>query len=416
MTNEKHNFAAMSHKTLYELLNDRKHGVSEAVTEGWKEFDRVLGEATSELDSAIRDSGAVWIGAAGEEFRSSHVPLVQWAQEAREAGAATRRSFEEHVSCYNAARHTMPEPVQVTSTANDDICGIPGKLIHLIGGQTDQDVQERLANEAKRVAVRVMQSYGAGTANALDAVGDFVPPPAITTRVDESPAAPPPRVLTASTPPPPLPSHPLPFQSSPQPEHHSAPALTSPQGSTESASATPSAPQRASAPPITTTPSATPQQPAQSFTVLPRIGSTSSAGTTLTAAASPTSITSRLNPGLGISGTGRGSRALSGSLPLGGHTAPGGPNGAGGAGGAQGVSRPVVTTGAPPPASPQQATRLPTSATPPPSGMAALPPNGRAGEHDQHHKSASYLEELRDVWGADSIPKVSPPVIGDDRQ
>ncbi|QUF06839.1 PPE domain-containing protein [Actinosynnema pretiosum subsp. pretiosum] len=417
MTIEKHNFDAMSHEKLYNLLNDQNHGVAERITAVWDEFNHTLAEVTAELESAIRDSGVVWMGSAGDQFRVSTAPFAQWAQEAREAGVATRRSFEEHVSCYNAARHNMPKPVQVTSTANDDFCGIPSKLIHLVGGQTDQDIQERLANEAKRVAVRVMQSYGAGTASALDAVGDFVPPPAITTRVDESPIAPPPRVLTASTPPPLLPSHPLPFQSPPQPEHHSAPALTTPQGTTESASATPAAPQQASTPPLTTTPSATPQQPAQSFTVLPSIGSTSPAGTTLTAAAaSPTSITSRLNPGLGSSGAGSGSRTLSGPPPIGGHTAPGGPHGPGGPGGAHGGSRPVVTTGAPLPTTPQQATRLPASATPPPAGMTALPPNGRSSEHDQHRRTAAYLEEHRDVWGADSIPKVSPPVIGDDHQ
>ncbi|MDU0294926.1 hypothetical protein NUG22_37470, partial [Saccharothrix longispora] len=46
-------------------------------------------------------------------------------------------------------------------------------------------------------------------------------------------------------------------------------------------------------------------------------------------------------------------------------------------------------------------------------GMAGAP-QGAQGEDDIEHKTAPYLEELDDVWGQDSMPRVAPPVIGDD--
>lgn len=45
--------------------------------------------------------------------------------------------------------------------------------------------------------------------------------------------------------------------------------------------------------------------------------------------------------------------------------------------------------------------------------MAGAPQGGR-GEDDVEHKAAPYLEEPDDVWGEDSMPRVAPPVMGDD--
>ncbi|MFF5094985.1 MULTISPECIES: PPE domain-containing protein [Actinosynnema] len=413
-----HNFHARTHKELYESIHERDRAVVHEIDAAWQKFRAVISTAKADLESAVHEAGAVWVGAAGERFTGANTPLVKWAEDVHEAGAATQRSFQNQHFCYTGALHQMPEPVQVTSTANDDFWGVPAGLTHLVGGQTDQDAQEQAANAAKLEAVRVMEGYQDGAFDAVHALGRFVPPPTTTTTtVYESPIPPPPPVHATTSHPPSLPGSQQPAPQAVAPQQQSEQRSLAPQGTTERSSAAPEALLPSPPTPSATTPPTPAQQPAQSLTVLPRIGSTSPAGTTLTtAAASPTSITSRLNPGLGSSVTGSGSRTLSGPSPVDGHTAPGGPHGPGGAGGAQGGSRPVVTPGAPLPASPQQATRLPASATPPPAGMTALPPNGRSNGDNQHHKSAPYLEEHRDVWGADSIPKVSPPVIGDDRQ
>lgn len=409
----KHNFHAQTHRELYDRIHKQDKGVVEKVETAWYRFRAVIGDAKAELESAIHSAEAVWIGAAGERFTSANAPLVRWTEQLREAGVATHRSFQSQHSHYTGALYKMPEPVQVTSTANDDFWGVPGTLTHLVGGQTDQDAQEHAANEAKREAVRVMEGYQEGAASSAHGLGLFVPPPSTTTEVDATPIATPPQVQASSTPPPSSPGASQPFfQSAPPPEQPANPPAA-PQGTTERSSVSAEAPQHSPPTPSATTPPTSAQHPAQGFTVLPRIVNSSPAGTTFTAAAgNPAGITGRLNPTASSgSGTTHSTTGSPSTRSPSGHATPSTPSAPGGGHGTRNL--PGAGPSAPPQ---QQATRLPTSTTPPPSGMAALPPNGRAGEHDQHHKSASYLEELRDVWGADSIPKVSPPVIGDDRQ
>ncbi|MGW4113163.1 hypothetical protein ACWEFJ_20020 [Actinosynnema sp. NPDC004786] len=58
-------------------------------------------------------------------------------------------------------------------------------------------------------------------------------------------------------------------------------------------------------------------------------------------------------------------------------------------------------------------TAVSPSGTPMVGGMAGAPQGGR-GEDDVEHKAAPYLEEPDDVWGEDSMPRVAPPVMGDD--
>jgi hypothetical protein len=71
----------------------------------------------------------------------------------------------------------MPEPVEVAPGA-----GFPSKYVHLFGGLTDQDKQTRLAHEAKRHAVELMQRYSANAHSAVSSLGVFVPPQEVTVR------------------------------------------------------------------------------------------------------------------------------------------------------------------------------------------------------------------------------------------
>ncbi|MBY8850773.1 PPE domain-containing protein, partial [Saccharothrix sp. MB29] len=153
--------------------------------DAWNSFRAVMGNAKGELESAVRDAGVVWVGAAGEKFGDSAAPLVQWTEDARVAGVETHNAFSAQTSHYSGAKTRMPEPVEVTSTANDDFFGIPAGFTHLVGGQTDQDVQEQQANEAKREAVRVMNGYRDDAYWSVNLLGTFVPPPQVTLQVVE---------------------------------------------------------------------------------------------------------------------------------------------------------------------------------------------------------------------------------------
>ncbi|MEU4741283.1 PPE domain-containing protein, partial [Actinosynnema sp. NPDC023658] len=184
-----HNFDAQSHRQLYEKIHGGPgYPAAQTADDAWSKFLDVMKAARTELEAAIRESGAVWQGSAGERFTGGNAPLVQWTEDARTAAIVTRASLESQALSYVDAKGSMPEPVEVTSTANDDFWGVPAGFTHLVGGQTDQDLQEQRAQEAKRMAVAVMNGYRDRASAAVDSLGEFVPPPSVTAQVVE-PAA-----------------------------------------------------------------------------------------------------------------------------------------------------------------------------------------------------------------------------------
>jgi hypothetical protein len=405
-----HNFDAQSHQQLYDKIHKSVDpSTAQAIDDAWNNFRAVMGNAKAELESAIRSAGAVWVGSAGEQFTGSTAPLVQWAEDARVAGVETHKSFQAHQSHYLGAKNRIPEPVQVTSTANDDFFGIPAGMTHLVGGQTDQDVEEQKSNEAKREAVRVMKGYDDGSSSAVNTLGAFTPPPQITTEVAEPKFDQPPaqrqysqqfadgQWSTTSTS--------QPGQWTPPQQQLQQPVNTPPTlppaandntDNTDTSAVQPPVDVRPGpTPPITPpvhTPGPTPQPPTTgpvpppSFVRPNPVGSPSWRGGTNTGAGTPklgSGLTGQ--PGHAGQQVGRGPAAGVGSFGADAGRGGAAMTGARGAAGASGAG-----------------------------GMAGGPQRGQ-GDEDTEHKTADYLEELRDVWGEDDLPMVAPPVIGDDR-
>ncbi|MER5267194.1 PPE domain-containing protein [Actinosynnema sp. NPDC002837] len=413
-----HNFHAQSHKQLYKKIHGGPgHSAADPVKDAWNGFREVMDNAKSELESAIRAAGAVWVGAAGEQFTGSTAPLVQWAEDARLAGVKTRDAFSDQTSLYGSAKNVMPEPVKVTSTANDNFFGIPAAIVHKLDGQTDQDIQEKEAQEAKNRAVDVMNGYRDGANVALNTLGTFVPPPQVTTQVAE------PTSIQESEP-----QNQYSRQFSdrqwngdtgtsrmPSQPQQPVPQSVAPTGGDTSTSAVGTTPDIAPRPGPTpiTLPPYTPGPPQPPVAVPP-----------------PGMI--RPNPGF------YDRRTPPGGNPPGKGTGPGVPKGFGGnpaggtprfGGGLPGVPGqpghggqpfgPGSSTGVGGDAHTNRTAQAGAAGargaagSPMMGGMASAPQGGK-GEDDIEHKTAPYLEELDDVWGEDSMPRVAPPVIGDD--
>lgn len=409
-----HNFDAQSHRQLYKKIHGGPgYPAAQTVDDAWTEFLDVMKSAGSELEAAIRQSGAVWQGAAGERFTSSNAPLVQWADDARTAAIVTRASLESQALSYLDAKGRMPEPVEVTSTANDDFWGIPAGFTHLVGGQTDQDLQEARAQEAKRLAVAVMNGYRERASAAVDSLGEFVPPPSVATQVVEPATVErsemqqtritTPRRLTSVD---------------------GEPGYVEPGGSTAaeshdldrtgtSAVAPPQEVHSRPTPGTVTTPSPAPAPSA-----------TTPVGVPLTNRPSASVV----NPFPGVPGSSPG-KAAKGGAPRG---FGGGTSGRVATGMGGGGARPFSPGGTPATPTPgpggstgvgndphtNRSTAAPArgagaTAGPPATGLAAAPQTTK-GEDDREHQTAPYLEELDDVWGEDSVPRVAPPVIGED--
>ncbi|MEJ2859013.1 MULTISPECIES: PPE family protein [unclassified Saccharothrix] len=393
-----HNFDAQSHRQLYDKIHGGPgHSAAQAVDDAWNAFRAIMGNAKSELESAIRDSRAVWVGAAGEQFAAGSAPLVQWAEDARVAGVETHQAFAAQTSFYGSAKDRMPEPVEVTSTANDDFWGIPAGFQHLVGGQTDQDLQEQAALEAKREAVRVMNGYRDGAAAAVDLLGAFTPPPQVVTEVAEP-------TFDPSTPQEPRSrQYDEPSSTTTSDKHQDTPpeiappaVVPQPDGETNTS---------AVQPPADVAPKPAPVQPPPPNTSVPPVLKETHvpppAGFQRRPASAPPP---RSTPPTRSTGNGTGK-------------APGGIPSAGSPRPAPIAPSPIApgqpATGQPPAGSDNTRSPRGVVSAPPAGGVVGGPQRG-PGEDDVEHKSAPYLEELADLWGEDDIPRVSPPVIGDD--
>jgi len=404
-----HNWDAYSHETLYDQIHGKAgfvggvllgreagSGVSGAsgAQDGWGRLAAVMENARERTEAALRRAGVEWEGSAFESMTAGITPLAQWAADSNTAGTASQSSVDAHVGAYSAARNTMPEPVRVTSTANSDVGGIPAAFTHLFGGQTDQDRQEAVAQEAKAEAVRVMHDYDHESAAAKDSVGRFVPPPSVTVTVaptqmastDISDSSQPWRGPDGGG-----------GESTRASGHTSGTAVAGPTppsvGPPSSLPATtPSGTTPAGSPPPPTSPTRTsllnPQQPGG--TPPPK---------QLPARHGPSDATTGHGPGSGARsfGNGGGRRAAGaapgspgggrGAIPLGGGTGPMAEP-AGRAGSGAGIRGGGGT------------------------GMAAA--GGRNdGDEDKEHRSAEYLRSHNDSFWDDTDP-VAPPVIGED--
>ncbi|QFZ17596.1 PPE domain-containing protein [Saccharothrix syringae] len=418
-----HNFDAQSHRQLYDKIHGGPgHAAAQAVDDAWNDFRAVMGNAKAELTSAGAEAGASWIGAAGERFTAGNAPLVQWAEDARAAGVETHNSFLAQTSHYSGAVTGMPEPVEVTSTANDDYWGVPAGFTHLVGGQTDQDVQEQRAQEAKREAVRVMNDYRDGASAAVDSLGAFTPPPAVTARVVEPATAGQPEAQRHQQHSPHVAEHrwgttnPPTDRGTPVPDGQPVPPAVAPIGGDTGTSGvtTPSdaaarpapvpvpPPQHAPPPPPAAAPFAPgPMGPSPLGTRNPPAGARGTRGFGGTPGGGAPG-------GRGSGGPGGGPRWAGGTPGQPGHGAdrPLGPGTSSGIGGAR---QPTDRPGAGTPAA-RGGTGGPVA-----GGPAGAPQRGR-DEDDLEHRTAPYLEELEDVWGQDDVPAVAPPVIGDDHR
>lgn len=412
-----YNFDAQSHKQLYDKIHhDTGAGLADATNNAWLSFRAVMANAKSDVESAVRDAKAVWTGSANESFSGGMAPLVQWAENARAAGVDSHNAFLAQQSHYTGTKDRMPEPVQVSSTANDDYLGIPGGFTHLVGGQTDQDVEEQRANEAKREAVRMMTGYQGGAGDAVSSVGKFTPPPTVTLDV------PAPKVEQSEA------------QQQYGREFDNRLGTADTSGQTTSSSTPPTS--------DVVTPPPTVQQGNQgnqdtthlSDAVAPPVTRPDSLPTT---SPTPPPGSTQFPPGTTLPLTGTRGGSTGRGVPAGESTGTRQPPGGGqrtGSGTRSGFGTGTGTprTGGPslPGQSGQQTGRGPSSgvgdahaATRPGAGVAGArggagmggAPQRGQGDEDLEHKAAPYLQEIDDVWGENDF-LVAPPVIGDDNQ
>ncbi len=174
-----------SHQELYAQLNAGPGANAAApAADTWSGLSDALDELQQDINTGVTASGAAWTGAAADSARDALGPLGDWAQQAATAADMMRISTELQGSLLAKARADMPAPVQVTAEQPN---GIETALQHLIGEQTDHEIQEAASNAAEQKAFQVMAEYESGTNDNTTTLGDFGQPPQLV--VDSSPIA-----------------------------------------------------------------------------------------------------------------------------------------------------------------------------------------------------------------------------------
>jgi hypothetical protein len=171
------NWASYSHDRLYAMVRTEADIAAVAATEAeMGTFRALMDDSVDDVEQALAEAGVSWQGLAAESMNAGVSPLAQWARDAAAAADASGSSARDVGETFRATSHGMPEPVPTPSKTMT----FPPTAEDLIAAQQDQDAAERDAQNAKRHAVELMETYSTNSAAAQDSVGTFVPPQSVT--------------------------------------------------------------------------------------------------------------------------------------------------------------------------------------------------------------------------------------------
>ncbi|GAA3843116.1 hypothetical protein GCM10022243_06970 [Saccharothrix violaceirubra] len=172
---EGHRWSGYSHQELYEKIHAGPGPqASFASIERWAGIADALTDIDADLHEGILRSGAHWEGTAADQARHTMNPLASWAGNAREGADTMKLSAELQADYIAKARAEMPAPVKVTAP---EAGGLETFLTHLIGGQTDNEIQEKARDAAEERAREVMATYASSTSGNTATLGTFHQPP-----------------------------------------------------------------------------------------------------------------------------------------------------------------------------------------------------------------------------------------------
>ena len=179
-----HRWNGYSHEELYRQINSGPGPkASHASMERWQGVSAALVEINNELYTGVMKSGATWEGKAADTARAGLNPLAAWADDARTGADVMRVSAEMQADFISKARADMPAPVPVSA---EDPGKILSALTHLVGGQTDYEVQEKAHNAAEQRAREVMATYASSTTTNTSTLGQFHQPPQLVINATQS--------------------------------------------------------------------------------------------------------------------------------------------------------------------------------------------------------------------------------------
>ncbi|QTR05044.1 hypothetical protein J7S33_10135, partial [Saccharothrix algeriensis] len=155
---------------------------TDATQQNWEKVNRDHLDIAHLIEKAVRDSGASWEGAAGDQARASTSPLASWSQAAGDSASTASRGASDISDSFRRARDSVEKPVDVPDKPwyND-----------ALPWDTDYDDAVEKSQEVNSRNVRVLSTYGTAANAAGAAMPTFQSPAEIGAGIDEGGDEPP---------------------------------------------------------------------------------------------------------------------------------------------------------------------------------------------------------------------------------
>lgn len=149
--------------------------------EVWSNVSKSQVNVSDLINKAVRDSGASWGGAAGDQMRSSTSPLGSWAETASTTATAGSTTVASLSGAFRTAQNSVQKPVDV-----------PDKPWYNDGVPWDTDYDEALEKSqgVDSANMATLSTYAASATNAMSSTPKFESPNSSTANVQETPPPP----------------------------------------------------------------------------------------------------------------------------------------------------------------------------------------------------------------------------------
>ncbi|MEV0677982.1 hypothetical protein AB0I60_15850 [Actinosynnema sp. NPDC050436] len=149
---------------------------TDASQRDWEQVNRDHVDIAYLINKAVRDSGASWEGAAGDQARASTTPLASWSEAAGTSAHSASTSTSDISDSFRLARNSVEKPVDVPDKPwyND---GVPW--------DTDYDDAVEKSQEVNSRNMRVLNTYGTAANAAGAAMPTFQSPDEVGAGIDE---------------------------------------------------------------------------------------------------------------------------------------------------------------------------------------------------------------------------------------
>lgn len=175
--------AALCAKKVYGWFHEGKgpEQTTDANHEAWTKVSSMQAEVSDLINKAVRDSGAAWGGAAGDQMRSSTSPLGSWADAAGTSAKSGSETMSEVSSAFRTAQNSVQKPVDVPDKPwyND---GVPW--------DTDYDDALEKSSGVDNANMQALSSYGERASASMSSMPKFESPNSSTANVQETPPPP----------------------------------------------------------------------------------------------------------------------------------------------------------------------------------------------------------------------------------